>query len=264
MNESHSQGYNPKHLLQKKIAAAFGRKAANYDQHAQFQAVILEHIIKSFSQTFKKGQIWADLGCGSGLFSKILKSHGIDLTITGADISFNSLKIASGWNKNSFQGDILSLPLKEASLDGIVVSSVLQWIEDQNVCLNEFHRCLAADGTLLFSVFIDGSFGELNAVKHTLGLPIPIRLYSSESLRRLLNQCSFSVTDCFVTEKTYYFSSAHDAMKSIKNYGAAAMPGPPMTRGRLSEFFALYENMFANKQGVPVTYRAISGSAKRI
>lgn len=263
VSESNSQGYSRTHVSPRKIALSFGRKAADYNQFAMFQSIAIDQIIESYADKFKDGHIWTDLGCGSGLFLKSLHKHGIDCPVAGTDISFNSLKIASKLNRKLFQSDISTLPLRTSSIDGIIVSSVLQWIEDLEMCLKEFNRCLKGTGTLLFSAFIEGSFRELNTVRKQSGLSVPVNIYSSSTFLSFLDRCGFSVQDSHIIVKTYYFRNAFDALKSIKNYGATATSGTPLTRNRLNDFMALYEKLFTDKNGVPVTYMAINGYAKK-
>jgi ubiquinone/menaquinone biosynthesis C-methylase UbiE len=88
----------------------------------------------------------ADLGCGSGAFTHLLKQTGYDCV--GLDLSANLL--ALGRRKypqlQLIAGDIEQLPFGDASLDGILLSGVVHHLPDPSRCAAEVFRVLRPGG----------------------------------------------------------------------------------------------------------------------
>jgi ubiquinone/menaquinone biosynthesis C-methylase UbiE len=88
----------------------------------------------------------ADLGCGSGAFTHMLKQTGYDCV--GLDLSAKLL--ALGRRKypqlQLIAGDIEQLPFANASLDGILLSGVVHHLPDPSRCAAEVFRVLRPGG----------------------------------------------------------------------------------------------------------------------
>ena len=253
--------FQQSHPSIKKVANTFGLKAAQYEQFAEFQSETLDYLINNFREQIKTDQIWVDLGCGTGLFSKKLQTKKIAASITGVDISVESLRFGSTTRRNSVLADIKDLPFKDSIIDGFVIASVIQWVEDLSGCISKLHKCLKDNGAVLFSVFIDKSFFELNTIKQSLGLSVPVSLPSPNKFKSIIKDCSFSIHKYDILEHTYFFPSAMDALKSISSYGATAVSDHLQTKGKIRELCTGYESKFKTDNGVPVTYKAITGIA---
>ena len=100
---------------------------------------------------------WLDAGCGTGVFSRLLVDKGMN--VLGVDASENMLQVARESsqncdNKASFTHieTIESLPFDNERFDGIVCSSVLEYVERPQDCLSEFRRVLTSRGCLILSV----------------------------------------------------------------------------------------------------------------
>lgn len=247
----------------RKVSSTFGLKAHMYDKQALFQTLLIEKLIDLSEPILIQHHKFADLGCGSALFAKTLHNKNLNIDIAGIDISLPSLQIACKRNTNSIQGDINSLPIKNDSVDGIVASSVLQWIQNIDYCLDNIYQCIKPDGYFLFSVFTSKSFTELNSTKKSLGLSVPVNLHSDSVFLSMLAALGFSVCATETIEHTYYFKSARDALKSLSSYGATAMPSQPLNRKALKELCDIYEKDFRTERGIPLTYSAINGYAKK-
>ncbi len=249
------------HPSRKKVANTFGLKAAQYEQFALFQAETLDYLIFHFGEQIKNDQYWLDLGCGTGIFSKKLIAANLAASVTGVDISMDSLRKGAHIQQHSVQADIEDLPFKESSIDGLVIASVIQWVADIKECICKFKMCLKKGGIVLFSVFIDKSFFELNMVKQSLGLPIAVSLPSPERFEAIMRDCDLSILKSNILEHTYFFPSAIEALKSISSYGATAVSGLLQTKIRILELCTEYERLFKNSDGTPITYKAITGIA---
>ncbi len=114
----------------------------------------VENMLESISVD---GTKWLDAGCGTGVISRLIASKGSQ--VLAVDASENMLEIAKESSREF--GDkikytpidsVESLPYRDDEYDGIVCSSVLEYLKDPQQCLTEFHRVIKPGGTLIISV----------------------------------------------------------------------------------------------------------------
>jgi ubiquinone/menaquinone biosynthesis C-methylase UbiE len=98
---------------------------------------------------FKAGMRVADLGCGSGVFSDLLREQGYD--VVGLDISPKLIALARGkYPKVEFrEGDVEQLPFPDGSLDGILLSGLVHHLPDPVRCASEVFRVLKPGGSFV-------------------------------------------------------------------------------------------------------------------
>jgi len=131
---------------QKEIAF-FDRHAAD-DDYNVFTPAASQRVIDAFIELsgLKPPARVADLGCGSGTFTTLLKGAGYDCV--GLDIS--AKLIAVGRSKypgvELVEGDIEHLPFPDASFDGVLLSGVVHHFPDPSRCAAEVYRVLRTGG----------------------------------------------------------------------------------------------------------------------
>lgn len=101
------------------------------------------------------GQSWVDAGCGTGYLSARMASLG--LSVHGVDASPSMVEAARRLvcDKSvsfSVVRSIDDLPFGDCALDGILCSSVLEYVKDPLDTLSEFHRLLRPQGVLVVTV----------------------------------------------------------------------------------------------------------------
>lgn len=95
--------------------------------------------------------LWLDAGCGTGTISRWMASN-YGCAIEAVDGSPAMVADAVRRGTKAQTGAVEQLPYAAESLDGIVCSSVLEYVNDPSVVLREFHRVLKPQGLLLISV----------------------------------------------------------------------------------------------------------------
>jgi malonyl-CoA O-methyltransferase len=247
------------HHLKKRVAAHFGLKAEKYSEFAHFQRHLLTVIASDIKSSATPDSSIFDLGCGVGLLSEVLGQHKSNLTVTGIDIAFNSLRMRKNvTNAPSVCADLEQLPLQPDSADIIVVSSVLQWIDNHTAFIHNLSKVMKKQGFLFFSTFVNDSFYELAHARKQIGLTLPVRIPTDIQITDLLTDSGFIVTKRELVKKTYYFPTVKQALQSLSSYGATATT-KQLTRKELSTLFSIYEEQFKCQSGIPVTYEAIAG-----
>lgn len=120
-----------------------------------------EQLVKSFisDQQSLTPRHWIDAGCGTGRLSRMLAARGAH--VVGVDAAEAMLVIAREIAEDSairdrlrFQHveDVTHLPFAGGGFDGILCSSVLEYLVDPLACLREFARVLRTGGTLIVSI----------------------------------------------------------------------------------------------------------------
>jgi 2-polyprenyl-6-hydroxyphenyl methylase/3-demethylubiquinone-9 3-methyltransferase len=164
------------------------------------------------------GQDWLDAGCGSGTLARYLAEAGA--RVLGVDAAEEMIAMArelasqdvAGHDEHSGQlrfdhiATITHLPLAEKSLDGILCSSVLEYVSDPAASLAEFARVLRPGGLLVVSVANRNSVVRKAQVRtHRLGRLLRQRWcafldyshneYAAAEFRVLLQQHGFATAN---------------------------------------------------------------------
>ncbi len=131
-----------------------GKEIAFFDAHAEsdeydvFAPQANEALIAAFVRLsgLPAGARVADLGCGSGVFTELLRRRGYQSI--GLDIS--PKLIALGRAKypglELIEGDAENLPFESASLDGVLLSGLVHHFPDPRRLASEVGRVLKSDG----------------------------------------------------------------------------------------------------------------------
>jgi len=153
-----------------------------------------------------KGQNWLDAGCGTGTLARFLAEYK-GCRVLGVDASEAMISHCIPHRNTDFRqiGDIGETGLPDAAFDGVLCSSVLEYVSDPGAALLELRRVLKQNGVLLVSLPNSDPIawfpivtahrltkylgpwrmcGYLDYVKHR---------YSESGFRRLLGGCGFRV-----------------------------------------------------------------------
>lgn len=105
------------------------------------------------------GSSWVDAGCGTGTLSRLLAERGC--MVLGVDAAIEMVEVAGQLTQRGEKSvqlkferveTIARLPVASNSCDGVLCSSVLEYVPDVDECLKEFSRVLRPGGLLLVSV----------------------------------------------------------------------------------------------------------------
>jgi glycosyltransferase involved in cell wall biosynthesis/ubiquinone/menaquinone biosynthesis C-methylase UbiE len=130
--------------------------SARYGVHKVFRK--RRELLAQFAAKFFTGSDTVlDVGCGTGDIAFRLAS--MTFCLTGLDKSYQMLLNASGPASTSeldFNGfvnaDALALPFANRTFNAVICSSVLEYVDEENVALRELRRVLTPGGIALISV----------------------------------------------------------------------------------------------------------------
>jgi 2-polyprenyl-3-methyl-5-hydroxy-6-metoxy-1,4-benzoquinol methylase len=96
------------------------------------------------------GQLWLDAGCGTGTIARWLADRGAN--VIAVDASQEMLRNAVAHPRVEYRmDDVTHMCLEDATFDGIVSSSVIEYLNEPMAALLEFKRVLNAQGLLAVS-----------------------------------------------------------------------------------------------------------------
>lgn len=151
------------------IRRDFGRAAATYDRHAHLQRWVAERVAGLFLE-HGGGDTVLDAGSGTGFVGKALAARGaLPAHLIALDMAHPMTRKGRWPGQPALTGDCEQLPLSPASLDTVVSSLTLQWVNDLATTLMGFARCLREEGILVASTLAAGTLAELQGAMDRTG-----------------------------------------------------------------------------------------------
>ena len=167
-----------------------------------------------------------DLGCGSGLYTKLLYEKGI--STVAFDIDLKSLKIAKDYvSENRIKtccGSGVVLPFKDSVFDLIVCIEALSHLchLDHDSVIKECHRVLKKDGVMIISVhnktrFYFQDISKLKKPTTVIVNPgLDIYTLSKREFKKALIRAGFELKKDFFFKN--YFNSLHNKYPVIFHF----------------------------------------------
>ena len=247
------------------IAQSFSRSALRYDAAANIQHQAGEALLSMLSEYgVDERQTIADIGCGTGYFSRQLVQQFGPQQLIGVDIAQGMLAVAARQNCQLDNvlwlcDDAESLSLADASVDIIFANFSLQWCEDLSRLFRGFFRVLRPGGVCCFNSLgpqtleqLRSAWSEVDPLNHVNRFtPAPV-------WREAMVAQSFVILDAQCAVMTEYFDDARDALQSLKTIGANIVRGEHRQsltgKQRFARFIEAYE-AYRQPRGLPMSYQ---------
>jgi len=108
-----------------------------------------------FASQYVNGKSVADIACGTGYGSNILRKLGNAKLVLGIDIDTKTIDYASskyGWENVEFKCNSAdNVEIEDESFDVIVSFETIEHVDNDEKLLSEFHRLLKPNGILIIS-----------------------------------------------------------------------------------------------------------------
>lgn len=280
------------------IARQFSRAAASYDLFSQLQVAMGDRLLQMVSPASEPriGQIWIDLGCGTGAaLERVLqisapsrnsslepeiKSHqalpvskgtGADspagLQCIGIDLAAGMIqqaqsRLAEFPNVRLLVGDMEATELPAGLADYIFSCASLQWCDAGRV-FKEAERLLKPGGQLVVATFGPATMETLRSVYRSIDqATIPVHTF--EPLRELtvqLWQAGLCLTDSFTEIINLHYASPREMLRSIKGLGATHAGNQRRNglggKGRLQRICQQIEQQMSFEGRIELTFETI-------
>ncbi|WP_455815616.1 malonyl-ACP O-methyltransferase BioC [Pseudomonas graminis] len=240
------------------VAAAFGRAAHRYNQHADLQRQCGE-MLMALARSGHALQV-LDAGCGTGWFSQRWRAAGHQ--VTALDLSEKMLQqAANNHAAHHYQaGDIEALPFADACFDRCWSNLAVQWCSDLPQALRELQRVTKPGGQVLFSTLADGSLAEVQHAWQALGRAAPVNAFAS------LNSIKQAAAGMTLTPYTLTlaFPDVLSLLRSLKGIGATHLhqgrDDQPLSRKQLQQLEQVWPR---DMRGCLLSYQLVSGVIER-
>lgn len=256
-----------------RIRQDFNRAALHYDDHATLQRQVADRLFGIINGTWPHAAHILDAGAGTGYFQELARKYRHPWTIYQLDLAYNMCTVAGGYaslpeygSTFTVNGESESLPFRDACVDGIFSSLMLQWVNKLQQVFAEFHRVLASGAYAYFSTLAPGTLYELQESFEQCGFRPPINQFRSAGhISALLGSAGFK--EVVVNSQTLVlpYGSLLTLMHSLKGVGARYKPpimhNPFIGRQGLEKIERYYKTHFGDT--IPGTWEVLYITARK-
>ena len=257
-------------LDRERMRRSFERASGSYESAARLQAEVAAELLERLAAFGFTPRVVLDLGCGTGRVARELRRRYPGALVVALDLAPGMLREARRhqglWRRFArVCGDALRLPLKDASVDLVFSSLMLQWCEPLGRALEEVRRVLAPQGFFAFSTFgpdtlheLRSAWAEADAFNHVN------RFADVHEVGDALMRAGLTEPVLDVDHIELGYPDVLTLMRDLKAIGAhnvtAGRPRSLAGRARLERVSSAYEG-FRKDEGLPATYEVIYGAS---
>lgn len=228
-------------LDRNEVRRAFDRAANSYDAHAVLQREVCDRLLERLDFMKLTPKQVVDVGAGTGYGLQQLQARYTSAQLIGLDLAPAMLaqarakfpatkwlqRISSRFTPTSATStdfvcaDMERLPLKSHSVDLLWSSLTLQWANDLEATLRDFHRTLVPGGLLMFATFGPDTLKELRgAFAHIDDAPHVNRFADLHDIGDMLVNAGFANPVMEMEILTLTYADLKSLMIDLKGIGA--------------------------------------------
>lgn len=273
------------HIDKARARASFGRAADTYDAAAIVQKQVREEMLSRLDLVKLTPSLILDVGCGTGFGSHALQKKYAKSKVVSLDFAFPMLQktrqtansgvvnrfksFLSAQSQNLLCADMEALPLADASTGLLWSNLAIQWCNDLDVVLQEFHRVLQPEGLLMFSTLGPDTLRELRVATDAASgkeYTSVSRFIDMHDIGDALVRAGFSAPVLDVERFTLTYDDVKCVMRDLKSIGAHnATDGRArglMGRSYFTKLEVAYEQ-FRQAGKLPATFEVVYAHAWR-
>jgi malonyl-CoA O-methyltransferase len=264
-----------------RIARAFARGAASYDQHAALQRQVADHLLAQLSATLSSASTFGsapshtpsrilDLGAGTGYCSRYLQQRFVNAELIALDLAEPMLQATAkrcvaasdaGCEQQSvclLCADAQLLPLQSAAFDLVVSSLAVQWCDQLSQVFAELARVLRPGGQALLSTFGPATLQELRVVLQAAQPDYRANPFVEAAVLQTLAQAAGLHVELHSQLLVQHYASLRELSVELRGLGAStvlhASHNQPLTPARYQRLTADFAAQQQGELGIPVTW----------
>ncbi len=219
---------------------SFGRAADTYDAAAILQKMVREEMLSRLDLVKLNPAVILDAGCGTGLASHALQKRYAQSQVLSLDFAYPMLQktrttrrqtgllhqlknLMNGTREHLLCADIESLPLADSSVGLVWSNLAVQWCNDLDRALAEFHRVMQPESLLMFSTFGPDTLRELRTATDAASgnsYTSVSRFIDMHDIGDALVRAGFSAPVLDVERFTLTYDDVTSVMRDLKSIGA--------------------------------------------
>ncbi|XP_033110885.1 arginine-hydroxylase NDUFAF5, mitochondrial-like [Anneissia japonica] len=241
--------------------------ADNVDVYDYLKDEVAYRLVDRLRDVTRKFDVALDLSCGRGHLAKYLNEELVS-TLYQCEFSekmLNQSHTCEDVETIKVQADEEFIPFQENSLDLVLSSLSLHWINDLPGTLHQIHNCLKNDGAFIGVMFGGDTLFELRCSLQLAELereggfaPHVSPFTDIRDLGSLLNRAGFTLLTVDVDEIKVNYPSMFEVMSDLKGMAESNASWSRkliLHRDTLAAASAIYKEMYGNDDGtVPATF----------
>ncbi len=236
-----------------RIKKNFSKNANAYDKYANIQKILAEKMSKLLPSRPIKNIL--DIGCGTGIFTKVLRDKYKTSHITAVDISPEMIEIAKKKMDKDVNFEVVDaeeIDDNNKQFDLIASNATLQWFRNLDKTLSKYKKMLAKDGIVMFSLFGPLTYHELAwAMEDITSKKILInskKFLGKPEIETILKKYfkDVSVTEEIVKETNLSLRNLLSKIKYTGTQGTSMLGNGLLTREMLKKAEAQYKTKYKN------------------
>lgn len=246
-------------VLPFKLKQNFSDAAAGYDDRAKFQHVQTRRVADAALMLLPEKATLVDVGCGTGYFAAQVSATRPLWQMIGVDVAAG-MCAAAAQRCTAVQADATALPLADASVDAVVSSLCLQWVDDLPQAMAEIARVLKPGGRAILASLGTESLQELRVAAEMAELPLGLLpMKGAKDYRAALAVHGLQVMLFEQTADVEYYPTVRALLDSMRQIGAGnnfAAGHGLMGAQRWKNMVAHYETI-RDQHGLPATWERL-------
>lgn len=218
----------------------------------------------------KKFPLAVDLGCGYGHVSRHLNSEAVERLIMcdRSDLVLSRAQLPEDLPCTKMVVDEEVLPFDENSVDLVMSSLSLHWVNRLPDTFHQVYRCLKSDGVFIGCLFGGETLYELRGalqlaeIEREGGFAAHVSPFAQvRDVGSLLNRAGFTMLTIDTDEISVGYPSIFELMHDLKGMAennASWIRKPHLHRDTLFAAASIYKELYSNEDGsVPATFQMI-------
>lgn len=231
-------------LAKRKVQRSFDRVANSYDNYSHVQQAVSRNLLTLLTDNCNEPSRVLDIGCGTSAVTQSLQQALPTSEVMGLDLSHHFLMRAASYFP-VIQADFDSLPLQSNCIDVLFSNMALHWSINLAATLKELVGCLKADGFIVCSLPVLGTFCELKQALPDAGT---FQFIDLEQLGLPFSQ--------YYTEQIFCrYASVMQALQSIKFTGTMCLPSQHNSALSGRKIIQQLKAYYARQEEVTLTYQ---------